>query len=105
MRRLLFFAVALLLCQPAWAGNCVALVIGNSAYKSAAPLPNPANDAAIVDATLKNAGFDLVETRLDLQVADMRRALRDFAERGARCRYRGGLLRGPRHRDRWLQII
>ena len=80
LRRLLFFAAALLLCQPAWAGNRVALVIGNSAYKNAPPLLNPANDAAIVDATLKNAGFDLVETHLDLQVADMRRALRDFAE-------------------------
>ena len=80
LRRLLFFAAALLLCQPAWAGNRVALVIGNSAYKNAAPLLNPANDAAIVDATLKNAGFDVVETHLDLQVADMRRTLRDFAD-------------------------
>ena len=80
MRRLLLFAVALLLCQPAWAGNRVALVIGNSTYKNAALLLNPVNDAAIVAATLKNAGFDVVETRLDLQVADMRRTLRDFAD-------------------------
>ena len=67
MRRLLLFAVALLLCQPAWAGNRVALVIGNSTYKNAALLLNPVNDAAIVAATLKNAGFDVVETRLDLR--------------------------------------
>jgi uncharacterized caspase-like protein len=80
MRRLLLFAVALLLCQPAWAGNRVALVIGNSTYKNAALLLNPVNDAAIVAATLKNAVFDVVETRLDLQVADMRRTLRDFAD-------------------------
>jgi Caspase domain len=80
MRRLLLFAVALLLCQPAWAGNRVALVIGNSTYKNAALLLNPVNDAAIVAATLKNAGFDVVETPLDLQVADMRRTMRDFAD-------------------------
>ncbi|MBR0697378.1 caspase family protein [Bradyrhizobium lablabi] len=82
LRRLLLFAAALLLlCQPAWAGNRVALVIGNSTYKNAALLLNPANDAAIVDATLKNAGFDVVETHLDLEAADMRRTLRDFADR------------------------
>jgi hypothetical protein len=80
MRRLLLFAAALLLCQPAWAGNRVALVIGNSTYKNAPLLLNPVNDAAIVAATLKNAGFDVVETRLDLQVADMRRTLRNFAD-------------------------
>ncbi|MFB9268578.1 caspase family protein [Bradyrhizobium erythrophlei] len=79
-RRLLFFVVALLLYQPAWASNRVALVIGNSAYKNAEPLPNPVNDAAIVQATLKSAGFDLVETHLDLQATEMRRVLRDFAD-------------------------
>jgi len=80
LRRLLFFAAALLLGQPAWAGNRVALVIGNSAYKNVASLPNPANDAAIVDSTLKGAGFDSVEIHLDIQLADMRRVLRDFAD-------------------------
>jgi uncharacterized caspase-like protein len=80
LRRLLFFAAALLLSQPAWAGNRVALVIGNSAYKNVASLPNPANDAAIVDSTLKGAGFDSVEIHLDIQLADMRRVLRDFAD-------------------------
>ena len=71
LRRLFLFAAALLICQPAWAGNRVALVIGNSAYKNATPLPNPVNDAGIVAATLKNAGFDVVETRLDLQAAQI----------------------------------
>jgi uncharacterized caspase-like protein len=59
----------------------VALVVGNSNYKNAAVLPNPANDAAAVAATLKGAGFDIVDSRLDLSAADMRRALRDFADR------------------------
>lgn len=74
------FLVALLFCQPASAANRVALIIGNSAYKNAAPLSNPVNDAQIVETTLKNAGFDMVQTRLDLKAAEMRRALRDFAD-------------------------
>ncbi|UQD70559.1 caspase family protein [Bradyrhizobium japonicum] len=82
LRRILFLLPVLLLffCQPAWAGNRVALVIGNSAYKNAAPLSNPVNDAAIVEATLMNAGFDVVQTRRDLQAIEMRRTLRDFAD-------------------------
>jgi uncharacterized caspase-like protein len=73
-------AALLLTCQPASAEKRVALVVGNSNYKNAAPLPNPANDAAAVAATLKNAGFDIVDSRLDLQSTDMRRALREFAD-------------------------
>jgi uncharacterized caspase-like protein len=77
-----FFLVAALLlaCQPALAEKRVALVIGNSNYKNAALLPNPANDAAAIAGTLKSAGFDLVDSRLDLQATDMRRALREFAD-------------------------
>ncbi|HWZ40660.1 MAG TPA: caspase family protein [Bradyrhizobium sp.] len=78
----MFFLLAALLlaCRPASAEKRVALVIGNSNYKGAAALPNPANDAAAVAQTLKGAGFDLVESKLDLRAADMRRALRDFAD-------------------------
>jgi uncharacterized caspase-like protein len=77
-----FFLVAtlLLVCQPASAEKRVALVVGNSNYKNAAQLPNPANDAVAIAATLKGAGFDVVDSRLDLQSADMRRALREFAD-------------------------
>jgi TPR repeat protein len=42
------------------AGGRVALVIGNSAYRNAIPLPNPKNDAADVSAALKNIGFDVI---------------------------------------------
>lgn len=56
----------------------VALVIGNSAYKSVPRLTNPANDAALVAAMFKTAGFDVVDTRLDLNASEMRKALRDF---------------------------
>jgi uncharacterized caspase-like protein len=78
-----FLAAALLLgvCQPASAEKRVALVLGNGAYQNAAPLPNPVNDGATIAATLKNAGFDVVDSRHDLPAAETRRALRDFADR------------------------
>jgi Caspase domain len=74
-------AALLLLCQPAWAAKRVALVIGNSAYQNVAVLPNPANDGAVIAAMLKDAGFDHVDSRHDLPAGEMRRALRDFADR------------------------
>ncbi|MDH6258394.1 caspase family protein [Bradyrhizobium sp. BR13661] len=61
------------------AGKSVALVIGNSAYKSAPRLTNPVNDATLVGGMFKSAGFDNVDVRLDLNAADMRRSLREFA--------------------------
>jgi uncharacterized caspase-like protein len=79
--RALFAAVVLLLCQPAWASKRVALVIGNSAYQNAPTLPNPVNDGAVIAATLKDAGFDVVDSRHDLSAVEMRRALRDFSDR------------------------
>ncbi|SFI58689.1 caspase family protein [Bradyrhizobium sp. cf659] len=77
---LLIFAV-LLACGPAHAEKRVALVIGNSAYKSVPRLSNPANDATLVGGMFKKAGFDDVDVRLDLNAADMRRSLREFAGR------------------------
>ena len=56
----------------------VALVIGNSAYKSVPRLSNPANDATLIGGMFKRAGFDMVDIRLDLNAGEMRRALRDF---------------------------
>src|SRR5947207_1527246 len=74
-------AALLLLCQPAFAEKRVALVIGNSAYQNVAQLTNPANDSAKIAATLKEAGFDVIDSRRDLPAAETRRALRDFADR------------------------
>ena len=76
--RVFLVTAFLLVCGPAWAEKRVALVIGNSTYQNADRLSNPANDAMLVAAALKGAGFDVVESRLDLKSADMRRALRDF---------------------------
>jgi uncharacterized caspase-like protein len=74
-------AALLLVGQPAFAEKRIALVIGNSAYQNVAPLANPVNDGAAVAATLKAAGFDLVESRHDLSALEVRRALRDFGDR------------------------
>lgn len=51
---------ALLLCSvPAWAENRMALVIGQSAYKSVPALPNPANDAKAMTQLLTDSGFEV----------------------------------------------
>ncbi len=76
---LVFFI--LLTCGSAHAERRVALVIGNSAYKSVPRLANPANDAALVGGMIKKAGFDWIDIRTDLSVAEMRKALRDFGGR------------------------
>jgi len=76
----LIFAIGLA-CGPAHADRRVALVIGNSAYKSAPKLGNPVNDATLVGGMFKKAGFDSVDVRLDLSASEMRRMLREFAGR------------------------
>jgi uncharacterized caspase-like protein len=80
---LVLAAAALLLSvsEPAFAEKRVALVLGNSNYQNVAPLANPVNDSSKIAATLKDAGFDVVDSRRDLPTAETRRALRDFANR------------------------
>src|SRR6476660_10090987 len=82
LHRWVFAAAALLMvCQPAFAQKRVALVLGNSAYRNVAQLTNPVNDSAKIASTLKDAGFDVVDSRRDLPAAETRRVLRDFADR------------------------
>ncbi|MFK4605820.1 putative caspase-like protein [Bradyrhizobium sp. USDA 3311] len=73
--------VVWLTCGSAHAERRVALVIGNSAYKSVPRLTNPVNDATLIGGMFKKAGFDQVDIKLDLNAAEMRRALRDFGGR------------------------
>src|SRR5215510_9195318 len=61
--------------EPAFAEKRVALVIGNSAYQKVPPLANPARDAAAMSEMFKSAGFDVVRSRHDLGIGDMRRTL------------------------------
>lgn len=81
MRRLLCLAVCLLGAATAQAAEPprLALVIGNAAYPDA-PLANPINDAHLISASLRQAGFQVTEyTNLDLD--HLRRALQSFGDR------------------------
>jgi len=65
---------------PSHAEKRVALVIGNSSYGKVARLPNPANDAAAIAGLFSKAGFDVVQSKSNLDLSLMRRALRDFTD-------------------------
>ena len=83
MRRIITVCIALLFVSlinaNALADKRVALVIGNSTYVNVPRLPNPANDAPAVADLLKAVHFDSVQLRLDAGIADLRRAVSDFA--------------------------
>lgn len=66
-----------------WAAN-VALVIGNSNYRSVETLPNPVNDASAVAAALRAHGFDVTLAN-DLTRSDMLNTLRDFRDAADRA--------------------
>jgi uncharacterized caspase-like protein len=51
--------------SPAEIRNKVALIVGNSAYADAAPLPNTANDANDMCAALRKLGFEVI-CRIDI---------------------------------------
>lgn len=68
--------------NPALAENRLALVIGESAYRSVPPLPNPANDAKAVSEVLTGLGFE-VSVASDLSQKEMREAISSFAARVA----------------------
>jgi hypothetical protein len=61
------------------AARRVALVIGNSDYKSAPRLENPKNDATDLAAVLEGLGFQVTKG-LDLDKIGMERTIREFAE-------------------------
>jgi len=77
---LLLAAALLFAAGPAFAGKRVALVLANSAYQHAPSLANPVNDGSVMAKTLKDAGFDIVDSRHDLTALDTRRVLREFAD-------------------------
>jgi uncharacterized caspase-like protein len=58
----------------------VALVIGNGTYGKVPQLVNPASDASAMAALLRNAGFDVVQAKTNLDLVSLRRALRDFID-------------------------
>jgi uncharacterized caspase-like protein len=62
----------------AFAENRLALVIGESAYRSVTPLPNPANDARAMSKLLAESGFE-VTTAADLSQKELNQEVGDFA--------------------------
>src|SRR6204780_3105217 len=77
---------AFLLCagmgSAAHAEKRVALVIGNSAYRTVPALPNPVADAKLMSDTLSSLGFFVVGggARLDLDKQGFDDALREFGK-------------------------
>jgi uncharacterized caspase-like protein len=83
MRYVFRFVLGLLLCLcagPALAAKRVALVIGVSNYQQVPRLPNPVRDADAMAALFRKAGFEVVDGKRDLVIADLRRAIREFSE-------------------------
>ncbi|MBV9628899.1 MAG: caspase family protein [Xanthobacteraceae bacterium] len=75
------FAAALIYSiQTASAENRVALVIGQSAYRSVPALPNPANDAKMMTDLLTSAGFEVTAVP-DASQTEMRRAIAEFIDK------------------------
>jgi uncharacterized caspase-like protein len=68
-----------LMTPPASAAKRVALVVGNSAYRSVPALPNPANDAASMRRVLEATGFDVIHVA-DASSATFRTTLEAFAK-------------------------
>jgi uncharacterized caspase-like protein len=62
----------------AWADKRVALVVGNAAYQTVPKLPNPSRDASAVARMFRDAGFDVVETQIDVGNLEFKRAIRRF---------------------------
>ncbi|MBN2864046.1 MAG: caspase family protein [Bacteroidales bacterium] len=59
----------------------LALVIGNSLYSNKNPLKNPENDANLIEATLKDLGFDFVIKRVNAGKEVMYSAIREFIQK------------------------
>src|SRR5438094_3294931 len=76
--KLMIPAAVLLGAHSASAESRLALVIGQSAYRSVPALPNPANDAKAVTQLLTDSGFE-VSTAADLSQGRMREAVSEFA--------------------------
>ncbi|MDO9416199.1 caspase family protein [Pararhizobium sp.] len=75
---LVFSAVALASAQAA-PEKRIALIIGNSKYQALPPLSNPANDAKLMEKTLKSVGFETL-TVIDASRQQVVKAMKAFSE-------------------------
>ena len=78
--RVVLVVLASLLASMTAAADRVALVVGIGKYAHATPLPNPANDASAIAASLTSLGFEVIEG-LDLDKAGRDGKVREFAEK------------------------
>ncbi len=62
---------------PSYAGERIALVVGNGGYLHTSPLANPPNDAEVIASTLAKAGFS-VRKLIDADHIQMKRAMLEF---------------------------
>src|ERR1700710_3015312 len=76
--KLMVSASMVLAAGSAFAESRVALVIGQTAYRSVPALPNPANDAKAVTQLLTDSGFE-VSSASDLSQNEMRDKVSEFA--------------------------
>lgn len=78
----LFYKTALLvlclLASPVWAGDRVALVIGNADYTYSSKLKNPVNDAQGVAKLLKKHGYDVIYKANLTDKDTMEKAVEEF---------------------------
>lgn len=65
---------------PSWAGNRLALVVGNSTYSAVSPLDNPVHDAQLIAKTLEQLDFD-VTLLVDSTQNDMKRGISQFGRK------------------------
>jgi hypothetical protein len=79
---LLVAAIILFACNPAMAENRLALVIGQSDYRSVPALPNPANDAKAMTQLLTDSGFEVLAAS-DLSQDQLRQKVSEFASQMA----------------------
>ena len=61
----------------------IALVIGNSKYRSAVELPNPVRDAGLIAQAFKTVGFSDVRIESNLSRDELNRALLEFSRKAA----------------------
>ena len=61
----------------------VALIVGNSAYRNVARLPNPERDAASIAGLFRDNGFDTVVAENNIGNLDFKRAIRKFEDAAA----------------------
>jgi hypothetical protein len=80
----LTLSLVLIRADPAFAERRVALVIGNSDYQYAPPLPNPRRDAQAMAAMFQKAGFDVISAQTDVGILQFKRAIAQFEDKAGR---------------------